>query len=597
MANRANAVICTNFGTMQRDNSPSAPKRLRFGGFLLDFERGSLFADESEVSLRPKTFAVLCFLVVNRGRLVSKDELFDAVWPNIAVTDDALVQSVGELRRALGADGARLIKTIPRRGYRFEIETAPEIPDQIPSSPTVSGAPAPALAIEANRKMGWRIQSISAFVVVCLASAGLLWASLRADWHVLDSPNKPKAGLAAEAQPAIAILPFANQEWGDSQDYFADGLTQDLITALGRFSELTVLSWNAVLPFKGKPPTPEDVAGHLAVRYQVEGTVWHTGDRIRVTAQLVDRDGRVLWSDRFEQSLADIFDVQDRITTEIAETLAIRITQTEQRRVSAKPTENLDAYDYVLRARPALQRPARAELAQSRVLLRQAIALDPNYAAAYSALAESFYVAVSMGWAESPTEFLGQAEQLANKALTIDNRDGRARILLGRIDIFYHRYEQALGEMDRAIALNPNDAHALAGRGNVLTWLGRTDAAIASLEQALRIDPELHPMDRFALGLAYYLTRRYDAAIEQEEHTLGETAGANFSRVLLAAAYAEENRTEAAARTVNEIRRLDPTFDPEEFGTKFLNPSDLENLHAGMRKAGLFAEASPASSH
>jgi adenylate cyclase len=209
-------------------------------------------------------------------------------------------------------------------------------------------------------------------------------------------------------------------------------------------------------------------------------------------------------------------------------------------------------------ARPALLRPARAELAQSRVLLRRAIALDPNYAAAYSALAESFYVAVSMGWAESPTEFLTQAEQLANKAVAIDNRDVRARILLGRIDIFYHRYEQALVEMDRAVALNPNDAHALAGRGNVLTWLGQTDAAIEALEQALRIDPELHPMDRFALGLAYYLTRRYDAAIEQEEHTLGETAGANFSRVLLAAAYAEDNRPkvplEPSTKSVASIR-------------------------------------------
>jgi DNA-binding winged helix-turn-helix (wHTH) protein len=178
---------------MQRNNGPSAPKRLRFGTFLLDFERGSLFADDSEVSLRPKTFAVLCFLVANRGRLVSKDELFDAVWSGIAVTDDALVQSVGELRRALGADGARLIKTIPRRGYRFEaeIETVPEIPNQTPSGPTVSSSPAPALAVETNRKTRWRTRRISSFVVVC-------------------SPNKSKADL--EAQPVIAILPFASEE-------------------------------------------------------------------------------------------------------------------------------------------------------------------------------------------------------------------------------------------------------------------------------------------------------------------------------------------------------------------------------------------------
>lgn len=214
---------------MHRNNGPSGPKQLRFGSFLLDFERGSLLAGDSEVSLRPKTFAVLCFLVANRGRLVPKDELFDAIWPNIAVTDDALVQSVGELRRALGADGAQLIRTIPRRGYRFEaeIETAPEILDQTPSNPPPSGTPTSAMAVETNRKTGWRVRLISSFVVVCLAAAGLLWAGLRADWHVLDPPNKSKAGLEAEAQPTIAILPFASQVQGASQDYFADGLTQD----------------------------------------------------------------------------------------------------------------------------------------------------------------------------------------------------------------------------------------------------------------------------------------------------------------------------------------------------------------------------------
>jgi TolB-like protein/cytochrome c-type biogenesis protein CcmH/NrfG len=407
----------------------------------------------------------------------------------------------------------------------------------------------------------------------------------------LDWVSKSKTVGQSAEKPVIAILPFASETPDPGHDYFAAGLTQDLINALGRFSELTVMSWNAVLPFTGKALRPEEIADGLAARYEVEGNVRRTAERIRVAVQLVDQEGRVLWSAQFDEALADVFNLQDKITREIAEALPIRVEQIEQRRVRAKPTENLDAYDYVLRARPALQRPARAEIAQSRALLRRAIELDPNYAAAYSALAESFYVAVSMGWAETPTEFLGEAEQLADKALTIDNRDVRARILLGRIDIVHHQYEQALAEMDRAIAINPSDAHALAGRGNALMWMGRTDAAIETLEQALRIDPKLHPMDRFALGLAYYLTRRYDAAIEQAEHTLRDTAGANFSRVLLAAAYAEDNRIDAAARTADEIRRLDPTFDPKDFGTKFLNPEDLEKFRAGLRKAGLFSEA------
>ena len=202
-----------------------------------------------------------------------------------------------------------------------------------------------------------------------------------------------------------------------------------------------------------------------------------------------------------------------------------------------------------------------------------------------------------MGWAESPTEFLSRAEEMANKALSIDDSEVRAHVILGRIHIFYHRYEQAKAEMDRAIAINPNDAHGLAGRGNILMWLGQTDAAIEALELAQRIDPELNPIDRFALSLAYYLKRRYDAAIEQAELNLRETSGANFSRIVLAAAYAEHNRADDAARVVTMIRRIDPTFDPQEFGTKFLNPVDLEHLRDGLRKAGLSHRQRPAVDH
>jgi tetratricopeptide (TPR) repeat protein len=254
--------------------------------------------------------------------------------------------------------------------------------------------------------------------------------------------------------------------------------------------------------------------------------------------------------------------------------------------VFAKPTKNLEAYDYVLRARPALLRPARANTVEARVLLRRAIEIDPNYAAAYAALAETYFAAISMGWAESPTEFMSRAEEMANKALSLDDSDVRAHIILGRIHIFYHRYGEAKAELDRAIAINPSDANALAGRGNILMWSGQTDAAIEILELAQRIDPELNPLDRMALSLAYYLKRRYDAAIEQAELNLRKTSGANFSRIVLAAAYAQLGRSEDAARVVTTIHRVDPTFDAQEFGTKFLSAADLERLRDGLRKAG-----------
>jgi len=568
---------------------PTRATRLCFDRYVLDLERGCLLLDGTEIELRPKTFGVLRFLVDNCGRLVSKDELFAAVWPGISVTDDALVQSVGELRRAFGEDGARLIKTIPRRGYRFESEVT--VADPIDRAAADAPPLSPALSEGArSRRFAGHSRALAALGLVLLLAAGAIWAGIANDWRVPGHATRTATGATeVGAKPAVAILPFVDQGGDAARAYFADGLTQDIINALGRFPELTVMSWNAVLPYKSRPANPADIARALAARYQVEGSVLKTGERVRVTAQLVDADGKVMWSARFDEPLADLFALQDKITTQIAGALAIRVGEIEQRRVLAKPTQSLEAYDYVLRARPALQRPARAEVVNARDLLRRAIALDSNYAAAYAALAETYFTATSMGWTESPTETMRRAEEMATKALSLDESDVRARVILGRIHVFYHRYDQAKAEIDRAIAINPSDAHGLAGRGNIRMWLGQTDAAIEDLELARRIDPELNAMDRFALSLAYYLEGRYEAAITEAELNLRRTEGASFSRVLLAAAYAQHGQAEDAARIVTAIRRLDPVFDPQDFGTKFLKPADLERVREGLRKAGLAA--------
>jgi TolB-like protein/DNA-binding winged helix-turn-helix (wHTH) protein/cytochrome c-type biogenesis protein CcmH/NrfG len=580
------------------------PKRLRFDRYVLDLHRGCLLLDGSEIALRPKTFAVLCHLAEHPGRLVSKDELFAAVWPNLAITDDALVQSIGELRRALGNDGPRLIRTVPRRGYRLESAVAPVDPSPTLGTP---GSPAPDGEAHASGSpirdrastlfkavlTDWRGASLAALAVVALLATGTLW-TIRG---TMRSDDLPTSSAQVATKAAIAVLPLLNQSDDPAAEYFADGVTQDIINALGRFSALTVMSWNAVLPYKGKLARPGEIARGLAVRYQVEGGVRHTGDRVRVGVQLVDTNGRVLWSGRFDEPLGDVFALQDKITTEIAGALAIRVTEFEQRRIFAKPTESLEAYDLVLRARPAFQRPTRANNVDARALLRRAIQLDPSYAAAYAALAETYHIAVSWGWAESPTVFLSRAEEMANKALSLNDSELRARIVLGRVHIFYHRYEQAKAEMDRVIAINPSDAHGLAGRGNILLWLGQTDAAIEALELAQRIDPELNAVDRFALSLAYYLRRRYDAAIEEAELSIRKTEGAHFSRIVLAAAYAQQDRPDDAAHVAAMVRREDPTFDPRAFGNKLLKATDLEHLRNGLRKAGLYgAESSPTPS-
>jgi TolB-like protein/DNA-binding winged helix-turn-helix (wHTH) protein/cytochrome c-type biogenesis protein CcmH/NrfG len=580
----------------------SLPKQLRFGRYVLDLERGCLRFGNSEISLRPKTFALLRYLVENPGRLVSKDEFFAAVWPKLNVTDDTLVQSIGELRKALGDDGTRLIRTVPKRGYRFE----PGVVDQPPTDtlrtlplllgvPLAGSTPAPATM---RPSTGSHRGLLMVSAIGLLLAAIVVWIGVATDWKVLasfDGADKSAVRTGKSvAKPAVAILPFVNQNNDEARDYFADGLTQDLINALGRFPELTVMSWNAVFPYKGKPERPKEIARSLAVRYQVEGSVRQNDDRLGVIAQLVDSDGRVLWSDSFDESLANVFVLQDKVTARVAGALATQVGQIEQRRASAKPPDKLEAYDYVLRARPALRRPTRAGLAQARILLKKAIEIDPNYAVAYAALAETYYVSTSMGWAESPVTFLNRAEEMATKALSLRDTEVRAHVILGRIDIFRHQYEQAMAEMDHAIAINPNDAHGLAGRGNILMWRGQTDAAMAALQLAQRIDPELDAIDGFALSLTYYLKGRYGAAIEQAQLNLRKAEGANFNRVVLAAAYAQTDRAEDAARAAEKIWSTDPTFDPQGFGSKFLNPTDLERLRDGLRKAGLYgSEARP----
>jgi TolB-like protein/Flp pilus assembly protein TadD len=436
---------------------------------------------------------------------------------------------------------------------------------------------------------------LAGLVVSILLIAGVVGTGIgRKFLGLLNSEHQSAENAGFGAKPAVAVLPFLNEGAVSGHEYFADGLTEDIINLLGRFSGLTVMSWNAVFPYKGKPASPAEIARSLAVRYQVEGSVQQTGDRVRVIAQLVDADGRVLWSARFDEPLANLFVLQDKIATQIARALPIRVSESEQRRVSTKPPISLEAYDYVLRARPALERPTRGNIVEARTFLKHAIELDPNYAAAYAALAETDVIDVTMGWAEAPTVLLDRAEGWANKALSLSGSEVRAHVVLGRIAILYHRYDEAKRQIDRAIAINPNDAFGLAGRGNILMWLGQTDAAVEDLELAQRIDPELNPIDRNALGLAYYLNGRYAAAIDEAELNLRNTKSANFSYVTLAAAAAELGRSEDTARAVTMIRRTYPSFDPETFGTKFLNPADLEKLRDGMRKAGLYtAEAGP----
>ena len=332
----------------------------------------------------------------------------------------------------------------------------------------------------------------------------------------------------------------------------------------------------------------QQVGRELAVRYVLEGSVQRSGERVRINAQLIDATtGGHLWAERYDEAIDDIFDLQDRITKRIVQSLAIRLTKIELNRVSAKPTENLAAYDYLLKGRALVSKLTRQDSFDAREMFRRAIDLDPSYASAYSGLGFTYFLAVAYGWAVSPNQALENAFKLAQKSLNLDNLDVVAHRLLGRIYVLRKQYDLGVIELERAIALNPNDAASYADQGLVLVWSSRSSGAVLALETALRLDPNMAEEGLFHLGLAYYLKGRYENAILNLERSNARNPDFVLTHVALAAAYGQIDNSAGASRAAAAIRRLDPFFSVEGFGKLFQNQDDAAKVTDGLRKAGL----------
>jgi TolB-like protein len=428
-------------------------------------------------------------------------------------------------------------------------------------------------------------------IIVGLALAHLLIQPANTpDPPATADNHRPKAiPLVTARSLPIAVLPLVSHGDATDSEYFADGLTEDIISALGRFSELSVRSRGAVLPYKGKTPSPAQVGRELGVRYVLEGSIRRNGDRIRVSVQLADIEhaASVLWSEHFDASLQDIFAVQDEITRRIAGSLAVRLGGLELARMATKPPSRLEAYDFVLRGRDFLARTTRTANAQARALFERAISLDPHYVPALVGLGLVDVNAVRFGWTADPDEALERAERLGRKALAIDEATPSAHALLGRIHIRRGDLERALDAMRRALALNPSDADSYAGLGNALLLLGDVDGAIAAIETAAQLHPQMPVTDHFRLSMAYILAERSAEAIRTLEHALERNDGNVFLAAMLAAAYAAAGRQEDAARQSLAVRRLSPLFASDEIGSLFRNPAHREKIRAALRKAGL----------
>jgi adenylate cyclase len=421
-------------------------------------------------------------------------------------------------------------------------------------------------------RRSWQWAALAFAVLTLIGAGAFLW-------------RKP-GELQHPERPSLAVLPFANQSGDAADNYFSEGITGDIINALGRFPTLTVKA--ASLAQLKDRMAPAGVGRSLGVRYLVEGSVRRAADRVRVSTRLSDaQQGTVLWSEQFEKQLKDIFDVQDAITLHVAGALAANLGRLEQQRALAKRPENLDAYDLVLRGRAALLRLSRSDNREARRLFEQALQLDPNYAAAYAWLGLAYRYMATFGWTEFPDDMLARAEEVARKALSLDSESIAAYQVLSRVHTVRVQYDLALVEADRALALNPSDSESHAARGDALLWMGRVDEAGAQLETAFDLNPNLLAVDAFGLGLAYYLSRRLDDAARFLEREVLRDPDYIYTSVVLAATYGQLGRAADAQRMAEAVRRRLPTFDARNFGSRLQNRAHHDYVTEGLTKAGL----------
>jgi TolB-like protein/Flp pilus assembly protein TadD len=445
--------------------------------------------------------------------------------------------------------------------------------------------------VRPRHRQAWRVVAPLALLLAISIGAWIANADLANDaraWFASLVGKKPSQ--ASSARATIAVMPFANQSGDAKRDYFSDGITEDVINALGRFSGVMIMSRNAVQAYKGRPVTSAEISRELGVRYIAQGSVRQADGKLRVVVELSDAEkGAQLWSERYEGAGADVFEIQDRIVKNIVGALAVNLTRIEQQRVFTKPTDSLEAYDLVLRARSLLDLSERSANREARDLLARAQKVSPEYAEIYTALCEAEFQRALYGWIEDAAEAMRRAEELCKRALasTDQHAHARAHALTAAIYANQERFEEALSHTERAIELNASDSRALYGRGSTLLSVGRIDEAIAAMETAKRFEPHPSAGAGLYLAIAYYVAGRYREALAQADALLTRTPHHVALNAMRAAALAQLGNADEARQAADQVRRFSPLFEVENFGTRFVNKEITAKLHDGLRKAGL----------
>lgn len=520
--------------------------------------------------------AVLIVLYEARGEVLSREALMEAVWPDVAVGEEVLTRAIADLRKALGdsRQDPRYIQTVQKAGYRLLV-------DRSVDAGTIH-LPTPRTAveqIESNRPSFYERPNpaLSSYAVSSLA---------------MSEDRIP------DVRPSIAVLALTNLSADPEQEYFADGMSEDIITDLSRFSSLAVIARHSSFSFKGKAVTAEEVGRELGVDFVVEGSLRRTGKALRVTAQLIDANsGHHIWAERYDRDLDDIFTVQDELVRDIVGVLRQQIDHLGLQRAQRKGTENLSAYEHVLRGRAHYDKMTAAGDLAALECLRRAIELDPNYALAHVYVARVYMDVFLFGWSKHPDEALTQALETAQTAVALDGTDSFARAALASIHVYKRQFSRAEVQFEKALSLNPNDADTLSIRAFFAESLGDAEEALMWMGKALRLNPFAPDWYIWHCARAYYLARRYEDALA----SVNEMASPPYEILGLAAAcHARLGQKAAADEALQRFHHLAqgelayyPNEDAEGWRRYWSNTfpyrdtRDLDHLFEGLRLAGL----------
>jgi TolB-like protein len=516
--------------------------RYHFDEFALDTDRRELHRGSELVSIAPQVFDLLDYLIRNRERVVSKDDLINAVWNGRAVSDAALTTRLNVVRSVVGDSGEeqRFIKTLQRKGFRF-VGTVVEVKGQ-----------------EA---------------IACPDDRG----------------EQLKSALALPDKPSIAVLPFQNMSGDPDQDYFADGMVDEITTALSRFRFLFVISRNSSFAYKGKTVDIKQVGRELGVRYVLEGSVRKAAGKVRISGQLIDAaTGIHLWADRFEGDLTDIFALQDRMTESVVSAVAPKMFQIEVDLAVRRPND-LSAYDLCLRAVPHLNSRNLEGTAAALRLASRALEIDPRYGFAATLAATCHFVNVSQEWAVDPrsrTAEIAEGFRLLRLAISIDENDSEALSALSRATAMWTcDFDNAKEMADRAVNSNPNAADAWVHRGWTYLIAGRPEEAIRSFERAIRLSPfdRLLVSNLVGIGFAFIDLGRFDDAVAAARKALQKDQAYGAAYRCLASALAHLGREAEARKTVTQLLEIQPDF---RISRLMARGARSQIFLDGLRKAG-----------